>query len=146
MIKKHKVGDRVSRMVFCDDGTWNKFGDKCLSSSPKRFGVVISRFSRRDDEILVRFDDGEEKSYYSDGELKTITNWKDGLLEGESKWYFKNGQLGAVSNLKDNKREGEIKTYRENGKLSGIYYYKNGNNITEQVLEKREILERIKEL
>lgn len=77
-MRKHKVGDRVSRMVFCDDGTWRKLGDKCLSSSPIRCGTVLSRSVRRDDEILVQFDDGEENTYLDHGVEAITENSKHG--------------------------------------------------------------------
>jgi antitoxin component YwqK of YwqJK toxin-antitoxin module len=88
---------------------------------------------------------GEEKSYYINGKLREIINWKDGKLEGEYKWYYKSGKLRVVSYYKDDKLEGERKYYYRNGKEE-ITYWKNGKNITEQVIEKKELLERIKEL
>jgi len=39
---QHKVGDRVSREVYMDDGTWAREGDQCLPRSPLRFGTIIS--------------------------------------------------------------------------------------------------------
>lgn len=36
------VGDRVSRPLYLDDGTWARDGDQCLSHSPLRKGFVAS--------------------------------------------------------------------------------------------------------
>jgi hypothetical protein len=42
-----KVGDRVTRQVFCDDGTWMKKGDSCLKRSPLRHGTVAKVYRPR---------------------------------------------------------------------------------------------------
>jgi antitoxin component YwqK of YwqJK toxin-antitoxin module len=87
----------------------------------------------------------EEKIYYENGQLGEVTIWKNGKKEGESKQYHKNGQLKEVTNYKNGKREGEDKYYFLNGEVE-IFYWKNGKDITEQVLEKRELLGRIEQL
>lgn len=56
MQKKWQVGDRVTRTVYSDDGTWQREGDACLPFSPKYHGVVIRRAEDRDDEVIVVFD------------------------------------------------------------------------------------------
>jgi hypothetical protein len=60
-------GDRVTRLVFMDDGTWDRKGDDCLSKSPLRHGVVTHRSRDRTDAVYVRFDDGETKCYLDNG-------------------------------------------------------------------------------
>lgn len=60
-------GERVTREIYMDDGTWQRLGDKCLKNSPLRHGTVVKRSKRRPDEILVRWDDGEEKAYLDHG-------------------------------------------------------------------------------
>lgn len=49
-------GDRVTRKVYMDDGTWQREGDACLPYSPKYVGSVIRRSDDRDDEVVVVFD------------------------------------------------------------------------------------------
>jgi len=66
-MRKWNAGDRVTRQVYLDDGTWNREGDKCLSSSPRKHGVVAFRAVHRDDEVFVRFDDGELRVYLDHG-------------------------------------------------------------------------------
>lgn len=39
-----KVGDRVTRQKFLDDGTWQWRGDDCLDESPLLHGVVTRVF------------------------------------------------------------------------------------------------------
>lgn len=35
-----RVGDRVERLQYLDDGTWERLGDDCLQDSPVMKGVV----------------------------------------------------------------------------------------------------------
>jgi antitoxin component YwqK of YwqJK toxin-antitoxin module len=109
----------------------------------------------------------EQKQYWSNGQLKRVANLVNNKKEGEIIWYYENGNLWEISNWKDNKLEGEHKWYHDNGHLREISYYmnderegesrsysitgeeeitfwKNGEDITEQVLKKRELLEMIK--
>lgn len=65
--RRWKAGDRVTREVFMDDGTWERLGDKCLGRSPLKHGEVVKRSERRSDEILVRWDDGTERAYLDHG-------------------------------------------------------------------------------
>lgn len=60
-------GERVTREIYMDDGTWMREGDKCLALSPLRRGVVLRRDSERPDAIWVRWDDGEEHRYLDHG-------------------------------------------------------------------------------
>jgi len=36
-----KIGDRIQRESFMDDGTWARLGDACLKDSPMRTGTVV---------------------------------------------------------------------------------------------------------
>jgi antitoxin component YwqK of YwqJK toxin-antitoxin module len=85
---------------------------------------------------------GEIKIYYKNGNLREVSYFKDDKLEGESKWYYVDGKLGLVSNWKNGNREGECKTYLSDGRIE-ITYYKDDINITEKVLAKRELLDKI---
>lgn len=66
---KWKRGDRVTRQIFMDDGTWQKEGDKCLENSPLKHGIVWMRTDRREDEVIVLWDD-ESTGYYLDHGLQ----------------------------------------------------------------------------
>lgn len=35
------LGDRVTREMFMDDGTWTREGDRCLGQSPLKHGEVV---------------------------------------------------------------------------------------------------------
>ena len=55
-MRKWQPGDRVTRTVYSDDGTWQREGDACLPYSPLYRGVVVRRSTDRDDEVVVVFD------------------------------------------------------------------------------------------
>lgn len=72
MSRKYKVGDRYSRLVYLDDGTWQRFDDRVLPYSPIKHGVVIKCYRVKssptlggyiDDVIDVKFEDGSVRQY-----------------------------------------------------------------------------------
>lgn len=67
VVRRWMIGNRVTRIVFLDDGTWRREGDKCLKHSPLRHGTVVRRSTSRNDEAFVLFDDGETLSYLDHG-------------------------------------------------------------------------------
>ena len=50
---KWKIGDRVTREVYMDNGVWERFGDKCLQHSPLKHGVIAEVQGQ---EITVEWD------------------------------------------------------------------------------------------
>jgi hypothetical protein len=66
---KWKVGDRVTRLQYMDDGTWSRLGDKCLPESPLKHGTVIQSVTKNTsrDAVTVLFDDGTERTYLEHG-------------------------------------------------------------------------------
>ena len=69
---KHKVGDRVSRKVYMDDGTWNNLGDDCLKDSPLKYGRVIAVVPENDKSnalllYRVKWDNGNTVHYFEHG-------------------------------------------------------------------------------
>ena len=63
-----------------DDGTWRREGDACLPRSPLRHGEVLRRSTVRDDEVVVRFDDGEERRYLDHGLQEELISPKKAVL------------------------------------------------------------------
>ncbi len=60
-----KVGTRVIREVFLDDGTWHREGDSCLKRSPIRLGTIEKIY---DEYYDVCWDDiGLRKRYLAHG-------------------------------------------------------------------------------
>ena len=48
--------------------------------------------------------EGESKSYYKNGVLKSSKNYKNGKLDGLSTWYFESGTFDEFIYFKDGKR------------------------------------------
>ena len=78
--------------------------------------------------------DGKWISFYKNGNIKSIINWKDGKLNGKSIEYYKNGNLMGFSDA-----EG-LKMYYDDGQLlmsstystgETILYHENGNPMME---------------
>ncbi|SRR6266446_5093296 len=42
MFSVFEIGDRVTRLIFLDDGTWTREGDPCLARSPLKHGTVVN--------------------------------------------------------------------------------------------------------
>ncbi len=58
---------------------------------------------------------GEYISYWDNGQLEKISNYKNDKKEGEYKLYWVYGQLEITCNYKNNIGEEEYKCYYENG-------------------------------
>ena len=69
--------------------------------------------------------EGECKTYWRDGKIRIICNYKNDKKEGKYKRYHKNGKLYVICNYKNGTLEGEHKSYHTNGQLWEIYNYKN---------------------
>ena len=74
---------------------------------------------------------GENKEYYSDGQLWLHSYYKDGKLHGEYKVYNKNGQLWIHYFYKEDIKHGECKRYSPDGSLDYTEYWSNGKDITD---------------
>ena len=90
---KWKIGDRVTRQIWLDDGTWRRLGDDCLQDSPLKHGTIIEFCPLRDDALWVKWDDGEIQRYLDHGvdkEMvkieKTVEIESDELIKDLAKW------------------------------------------------------------
>ncbi len=77
--------------------------------------------------------DGQNKGYYQNGQLKEIGDYKKGTKKGEWKEYYDTGQLKSISSYKNGDLHGERKDYHKNGKLSYIANYNKGSSIGESI-------------
>ncbi|MCF6367019.1 MAG: hypothetical protein L3J35_12560 [Bacteroidales bacterium] len=85
--------------------------------------------------------DGVWKSYYVNGNLKSLITYVKGEKSGEAKIYYENGNIAEEGTWVVDKWVGKYKSYYKNGKLSYLwnyndygnrsgyqqYFYKNGN-------------------
>jgi antitoxin component YwqK of YwqJK toxin-antitoxin module len=105
---------------------------------------------RTDKSVLISQDlnfkygiqDGEQKEYFNNGVLKSITYYKNGMIEGE---VITNGPNGVIA-LKDNylggAKHGWCYAYDENGAELSKVYYKQGVRLTDK--QAMEYIEKLK--
>ena len=63
---------------------------------------------------------------YSDGNLVSIQQYKDGFDHGKWIFYFQNGNIETIGRFQDGKKVGKWKYYFENKSLRRISIYNNG--------------------
>lgn len=68
-----------------------------------------------------------EKTYHSNGQIKTVCSLVNGKKHGEFIRYFENGQIAIVSNYSHGKSHGLWKEYYENGQIAEEGEYINGD-------------------
>ncbi|MDA3912091.1 MAG: hypothetical protein PF448_12120 [Bacteroidales bacterium] len=95
-------------------------GEKLLY---KEYGYTIL-----DGDTLIN---GYMKAYYPNGNIKTITAYKNGLKNGIEKSYYKNGKLNWTQEYNNDTLSGNIIKYYDNGKLEYVFEYKKGELINE---------------
>ena len=117
--------------------------------SIKNSNKMDSNFTQLVIRYRMRFDqkDGEFKTYFINGVLKSEMNYKNDKLNGEYKEYFTNGQLAESVMYKNGKRNGLAvrwyynSLYHLNGKSKVCYKheYKDGELVqTDKKEEKKE--------
>ncbi|WP_349764108.1 hypothetical protein [Fusobacterium sp. SYSU M8D902] len=74
---------------------------------------------------------GEQKTFYKNGVIRKIENYKDGEYNGEQKTFYENGAIRKIENYKDGEYDGEQKIFYENGNLEDLQKYDNNKRIGE---------------
>ena len=80
------------------------------------------------DKKLVR--NGQSKSYYKNGRLKRLWNFKNGIRDGLQQNYYGDGTLSDETETKDGIQNGFMRIYSRDGKLEKEVYYKNGIQVS----------------
>ncbi len=70
---------------------------------------------------------GTETTYFPNGAIHTVANYKDGELHGKFTSYFMNGRKDYEYGYVNGTREGYYKGYHLNGKTASEGWYKDGN-------------------
>ena len=70
--------------------------------------------------------DGESREYYEEGNIKSISSFKNNVANGLFISYYQNGNIKDKQNYKNGNGEGEGLFYYENGQLEERYFLKNG--------------------
>lgn len=68
--------------------------------------------------------DGEQKSYYKNGQLQACLNYRSNVLHGKKAFFGLNGELLEEANYINGQLDGKYFAVKENG-LEVIYHYKN---------------------
>ena len=71
-------------------------------------------------------DDGVERSYWDNGELKSELRYKDGKLDGECLWYTEEGKLEKQCWYKDGLLDSIYRSYSAKGNLASEEHYVKG--------------------
>lgn len=74
--------------------------------------------------------------YFPDGKIGNEWPYADGLLNGEAKSYYDNGQVYQITNYKDNKEDGVMKEFDDAGGQILEIVYERGNKIKEYKFDK----------
>ena len=71
--------------------------------------------------ILISFNSyGEtQQDYYSNGQIKSETNYKDGNSDGKWTYWYKSGKKKLETNYKDDKKHGKWIGWHYNVRKSG---------------------------
>lgn len=69
------------------------------------------------------------KSYYKNGQIELVENYKKGELHGERKIWYPNGQILSASNYNRGQRNGAFIEYFENGQISSECLFYNDKRI-----------------
>ena len=70
--------------------------------------------------------DGESREYYEEGDIKSISPFKNNIPNGVFISYYQNGNIQEKHTYKNGNEEGEGLFYYENGQLEEKYFMKNG--------------------
>lgn len=67
--------------------------------------------------------DGVEKTYYSNGQLRSEIHWKNGRKNGETKEYHHNGSIGVIRRFKDGLKFDKTAFFDESRNLIEEHYF-----------------------
>tara|TARA_Y100000589_G_scaffold96468_1_gene91038 strand:+ start:55 stop:1623 length:1569 start_codon:yes stop_codon:yes gene_type:complete len=73
--------------------------------------------------------EGDHITFYPDGKIASIINYKKGLADGEAIWYHHNGNIAIKRYFKNGYQYGIYTEWYENGQIRVIYKLKLKNNL-----------------
>ena len=85
-------------------------------------GLLKQYFTFNKDGLL----DGESRQYYEEGEIKSVSSFKNNIANGTFISYYQNGNIKEKHTYKNGNEEGEGIFYYENGKIEEKCFMKNG--------------------
>ena len=84
-------------------------------------GILTEQGEYRDNKVQ-----GDNKTYYKNGNIKAITPYKNGVLSGYYVEYHKNGKMSSQGWYKNNNQHGEWRFYAIDGTLNTINFLHKG--------------------
>ena len=66
---------------------------------------------------------------YSNGNLKFIKNYKNGLIDGQSQWFYPSGTIEQIVLFKNGKENGNAYYFYKSGTLKSFRYWREGNMV-----------------
>ena len=74
--------------------------------------------------------DGKWIYWHGNGQIRSEKHYKDGKEDGKSTWWYENGQILSEEHYKDGKKDGKWTTWYESGQISSEEHYKEGKCIS----------------
>lgn len=99
-----------------------------------KYEIYYPNFSdERIPEVIGKYIKGEKegtwKTYYENGNLKSVSKYDNGVLIGKFKSYYMNKELESEGEYKNGKKEGEWTYYYQNGEKESSGKYENNKKI-----------------
>ena len=69
-----------------------------------------------------------KKEYYSNGEVKFIKHYHNGILQGPAIWFYPTGKVQETSLFSEGKAEGPAYTFYPSGSLQSYRFYEQGRH------------------
>ncbi len=95
----------------------------------KRNGWYMEYYPTGKTKLLLNYSndflEGEQKNFYENGSLKSISYYKHGNIDSIQRWYYPSGELKAEYNRILGSRFGAQKEYYQNGVLENVYFMSN---------------------
>ncbi|MCL4577200.1 toxin-antitoxin system YwqK family antitoxin, partial [Fusobacterium nucleatum] len=98
-------------------------------------GLLKQYFTFNKDELL----DGESRQYYEEGDIKSISPFKNNVADGTFISYYQNGKLEEKYFMKNGKLDGEAINYFEDGRIKNKAIFKDGVTLEEEIYKDNEI-------
>jgi len=98
-------------------------------------GLLKQYFTFNKDGLL----DGESRQYYEEGEIKSVSSFKNNIANGTFISYYQNGNIKEKYTYKNGNEEGEGIFYYEDGKIKNKAIFKDGVTLEEEVYKDNEV-------
>ncbi|GAA3508314.1 hypothetical protein GCM10022393_19110 [Aquimarina addita] len=119
-------------------GVWQIFDSKGIlvektDYSEQKEGLYVNKeFFENSKKVssIIEYDKktstGFEKTFYINGQLKSLTNFKEEIADGPYEEYYQNGQLKTIGQRKNGDKIGNWKEFKKNGLILHDHMYSGG--------------------